>query len=642
MCGIAGFWHADGRPADRRVLATMTASLGHRGPDETGLWTEGSVALGNRRLRVIDPEGGHQPMANEDGSVRVVFNGEIYNHRELQTRLEAAGHRFRSRSDTEAIVHAYEQWGDACVERFNGMFAFALWDGRARRMLLARDRLGIKPLYVRYGPDGLTFGSELKAVVLAPWVPVEWDTEAVDDFLTYEYVPAPRSIVAGVRKPPPATIITCGQDEPYAERRYWALTADPAGVEPRRAERELRDLLARSVERRRLADVPVGAFLSGGIDSSSIVAFLSEVTDGPVNTYAMGFADRSYDERAHARVVAERFGTAHTEREVTPDAADLARQLVVHFDEPFADASAFATFLLSRVARADVTVVLSGDGGDEHFAGYDAYRAQRWARRLRHVTRGVPWRVADALLEALPPGSAKKGPVNKAQRFAAGLRLPADLEHARWWVFQDLAQRRALYTGALLDALGGRDPLGHYRGRLADGAARGFRGLQRQLYADVTGYLPDDILTKVDRTSMASSLETRVPFLDHEFVEFAMRVGGEWKLRHGRGKWILRRAMAPILPASTIGRGKEGFSIPLKHWIGGSLRETVEQALSERKIRERGWFEAGEVRALLSEHVQGRRNHAHRIWPLAVLEMSLEHLGRLGAARIRTPLEASR
>ncbi|MEN8376551.1 MAG: asparagine synthase (glutamine-hydrolyzing) [Gemmatimonadota bacterium] len=642
MCGIAGFWHADGKPADRHVLAAMTASLGHRGPDETGLWTDGPVALGNRRLRVIDPEGGQQPMGNEDGTVRVVFNGEIYNHRELKARLEALGHRFRTRSDTEVIVHAYEEWGDACVERFNGMFAFALWDARRRRFLAARDRLGIKPLYVRFAPDGLTFGSELKAVVLAPWVPLEWDTEAVDDFLTYEYVPAPATIVAGVRKLPPATLLACGADEPYTERAYWALRGDPEGVDPSRAERDLRDLLFQAVERRRLADVPVGAFLSGGIDSSAIVAFLSEVMDEPVRTYSMGFADRSYDERSHARVVAERFGTDHTEREVTPDAADLARQLVAHFDEPFADVSAFATFLVSRVARQDVTVALSGDGGDELFAGYDAYRAQRWARRLRHVTRGAPWRVVDALLEALPPGTAKKGTLNKAKRFAAGLRLPSDLEHARWWVFQDLTQRRALYSGALLDRLGERDPLAHYRDRLADGAARGFRGLQRQLYADVTGYLPDDILTKVDRTSMASSLETRVPFLDHEFVEFAMRVDARLKLRGGRGKRVLRRALRGILPESTLSRRKEGFSIPLKHWIGTSLRETVADALAERRVRERGWFEAGAVRGLLEEHVAGRRNHAHRIWPLVALEMSLQHLTRLGASRASRPAEVAR
>ncbi len=642
MCGIAGFWHRNGRPADRDVLAAMTGALGHRGPDETGLWTDGPVALGNRRLRVIDPEGGHQPMPNEDGDVRVVFNGEIYNHRELRAELQAAGHRFRTRSDTEAIVHAYEQWGDACVERFNGMFAFALWDARAQRMLLARDRLGIKPLYVRSGPGGLTFGSELKAVALAPWVPIDWDTEAIDDFLTYEYVPAPRSIIAGVRKPPPATVITCGRDEPYAERRYWALTADPAGVDPRRAQRDLRELLARAVGRRRVADVPVGAFLSGGIDSSSVVALLTQLTDGPVNTYSMGFADRSYDERRYARAVAQRFGTRHTERVVAPDAGELTGRLIAHFDEPFADVSAFATFLLARVARAEVTVALSGDGGDELFAGYDAYRAQRWARRLRRVTRGAPWRAVDRLLEALPPMPAKKGAVNKAKRFARGLRLPSDLEHARWWVFQDLSERRALYAGSLVDELGGRDPLAHYRGRLADGAARGFRGLQRQLYADLTGYLPDDILTKVDRTSMASSLETRVPFLDHEFVEFAMRVDGRWKLRGRRGKWILRRALAGILPAEVLDRAKEGFSIPLKHWIGGTLRETVEDALAERRLRERGWFDPGAVRRLVVEHVEGRRNHAHRIWPLVVLELSLRHLARLGASRPPTRVEASR
>jgi asparagine synthase (glutamine-hydrolysing) len=641
MCGIAGFFHNHlGSPADRQVIEAMTAQLEHRGPDEAGYYVDGGVALGSRRLRVVDLEGGRQPMGNEDGSVQVVFNGEIYNHAVLRMRLEACGHRFRTRSDTEVIAHAYEEWGPNCAQRFNGMFAFAIWDSRRQRLVLARDRLGIKPLFVYNGPDGVVFGSELKAVAIAPWVPIEWDLEAIDCFLTYEYVPAPRSVIAGIRKFPPACTGTFERGRPPAIQSYWRLQAGDPPTSPHQAAEQLRERLAVSVERRLLADVPVGAFLSGGIDSSTIVALATERSDAPVETFTLGFADTSYDERAHAKQVAHRFGTRHRERVVEPSAVQLAERLAWHLDEPFADVSAFPTYLISRHARDSVTVVLSGDGGDELLAGYDQYKAHRWASRLGWLTRSGSWNLVDRLLEEVPPGPKKKGAVNFAKRFAQGLRYPEDLEHARWWVFAGPGERRALYSAAMREALVDHDPLEHYRARLREGTTAGFTALQRQLYADLTGYLPDDILTKVDRMSMAVSLEARVPFLDHEVVEHAMTIPDAWKLRGSESKWILKQAMRGLLPAEVLKKSKQGFSMPMKNWLRGPLAPMLREFTSTERLRERGWFEPAAVQQMARQHMDGTANHAHQLWCLISLELSLTHLARLVAGRPRLPQEA--
>ncbi|HEV8356825.1 MAG TPA: asparagine synthase (glutamine-hydrolyzing) [Gemmatimonadales bacterium] len=645
MCGIAGYWNVrSGRPASRAVIEAMARSLRHRGPDEEGYWLDGALALGMTRLRVVDPAGGHQPMANEDGTVQVVYNGEIYNHGDLRRELEARGHRFRTRSDTEAVVHAFEEWGPACVERFNGMFAIAAWDSRARRLFLARDRLGIKPLYLYEGPEGMVFGSELKAVVTHPAVPMAWDLEAVDDFLTYEFVPAPRSIVREVTKVLPGTWMLWREDRPGPAEtgRFWRLQAGgrPATIDE--AARGLRERLQRSVRRRLMADVPLGAFLSGGVDSSVIVGLMSGETPGQVRSFSLGFEDRSYNELPYAALVAERFGTTHRAELVRPEILELAERLAGYFDEPFGDVSAFPTFMISELARREVTVALSGDGGDELFGGYDHYRAHRWADRIRWLSGSAPWRLVDRLLDGLPPSSRKKGPVNKAKRFVEGLRRPADLEHARWWVFWDLAERRALYGGEAAEALAGRDCFGYYRERLAEARAAGYPGLQGQLYADVTGYLADDILVKLDRMSMAVSLEARVPFLDHEVVEYAMAIPPEWKLRGGVTKWILKRAFRDLLPPEILGRGKEGFSIPMKNWLRGPLQPMVHELLRAERVRDRGWFGPAEVARLVDEHLRGRENHAHRLWCLMSLELSLGGLERRAAERTVARQEVTR
>lgn len=636
MCGIAGYWNVrSGRPADLGVLQSMVSTLTHRGPDEDGFWVEGALAIGMRRLSVVDPAGGHQPMPGEDGSVRVILNGEIYNHEDLRRELEKRGHRFRTRSDTESVVHAYEQWGPECIRRMDGMFAVAVWDARTPRLLIARDRLGVKPLYVHEGPEGVVFGSELKAVVSAPWVPVEWDLAAVDDFMTYEYVPSPRSIVRDVRKLPAGTLLTY---EPRgggagSEHRYWTLEAAAEPESPVQAREELRTRLAASVRARLMSDVPLGAFLSGGLDSTVVVGLMNEVASEPVRSFSVGFDDPSYDELPFARMAAARFQTVHREEVLRPQAVDLAEPLADHFDEPFADVSAFPTYAISEVARRDVTVVLSGDGGDELFAGYDGYRAHRWAHRLRWITGNRLWQPVSAILDWLPPASAKKGAINKAKRFAEGLRRPTDLEHARWWVFWDLLERRRLYDPGLMDRLGTRDPFAFYRGRLQSARESGFDGLQAQLYADVTGYLPDDILVKLDRMSMAVSLEARVPFLDHRVVEYAMAIPARWKIRNGQTKWILRTGFDELLPPPIRRRGKEGFSMPMKHWLRSELQPTMQTLLDGRRLSERGWFDPDEVQRLIDEHLSGRENHAHRLWCLMSLELAVDALSSRATAR---------
>jgi len=636
MCGIAGYWnHLSVRPADQRVIGAMTRTLTHRGPDDEAFLLDGDLAFGQRRLAVVDPEGGKQPMPNEDGSVQIIFNGEIYNHEDLRRELEGLGHRFRTRSDTEAIVHAWEEWGESCPSRFNGMFAFAVWDARRQVLFLARDRLGIKPLYLHQGPEGVVFGSELKAVITAPWVPVEWDVEAVDDFITYEYVPGSRTIVRGVEKLLPGHTLTIRRGtDTSSPRPFWAL--EGGGRAPgslAEAEEGVRERMKASVARRLMADVPLGAFLSGGIDSSIIVGLMAATAPGRTRTFSLGFEDGSYNELPHARRVADHFGTVHREQLVSPGIVDLAHRLATILDEPFGDVSTFPTWLVSSLAREDVTVALSGDGGDELFAGYDVYRAHHWADRMRVVTRAGGWRLVERILVGVPPTAAKKGVVNKAKRFAAGVRLPEDLEHARWWVFADLAERRALYSSTLARELDGRDPFSHYRGRLAAGSAAGFEGLQRQLYADITGYLPDDILVKVDRMSMAVSLEARVPFLDHEVVEYAMCIPADWKFRGGETKAVLRSAFRGLLPPETRKRRKEGFSIPMKNWLRGVLQPLMEEVLAADRLEARGWFRPDEVQRLMAEHVAGRENHAHRLWCLMALEFSLSGLEERVRAR---------
>ncbi len=626
MCGIVGIVESDlSRPVAPEDLARMVRTLRHRGPDEEGSVTLDGVGLGMRRLAIVDLAGGSQPFSNEAGTIQLVANGEIYNFAALRMELEREGHTFKSRSDVEVLVHAYEQWGASFLTRLRGMFALALWDGARRQLIAARDRAGEKPLYWTLTPRGLLLASEVKALLVKPEVTRALDPEGLDQFLTYEYVIAPRTILKGVQKLPAGHSLIY-RDGQVTVQRYWdASEVRVKAWNENEAVDALRTTLRRAVQSQMMADVPIGAFLSGGIDSSGIVAMMSATTAEPVRTFSIGFGEGTYNELPFARLVAKQFGTRHFERAVTPDIGELFEKLVVHLDEPFADVSIFPTFLVSQLAREHVKVVLSGDGGDELFGGYDTYQAQALAARYGWLGDQLMPAVA-AMANMISPTEKKKGAINKLQRFANGAaKAPADLEHYRWMVYLSARDKERLYTAGFAAALTRSDVYAPVRDAMHKVKARDL--LHRQLYADLSIYLADDILVKVDRMSMATSLETRAPFLDVDVMELAFSMPQALKIRRGERKRILKRALKGLLPDAILTRRKEGFSIPMKNWLRRELQPLMRELLSPARLGARGLFEGREVARLIDEHVAGRANHAHTLFPLMVFERwAQEHL----------------
>lgn len=619
MCGITGLvYHDRARAVSQEELQRMCDSLVHRGPDDEGFFRAGPVGLGARRLSIIDLVTGHQPIANEDGRIWVALNGEIYNYLELRKDLEQKGHRFSTQTDTEAIVHAYEEYGEDCVTRFNGMFAFAIWDGKQERLLLARDRLGVKPLYYFVNERCLLFGSEPKALLKHPEMPKALDLEALDHYVTFEYIPAPLSIFQGMHKLLPGHLLVLQHGQVRC-RRYWEL--NPTTTHEREDEigHAFYDLLKDAVRLRLISDVPLGAFLSGGIDSSTIVCLMSEIMDRPVKTFSIGFEDPSYNELPYARAAAQHFGTEHCEALLQPDVVHLITDLLRYLDEPMADVSIFPTYLVSQLARQQVTVVLSGDGGDELLAGYDWYIADQLARTYDHLPAAVRHRWLPQVFSYLPPTSRKKGLVNKLKRFVDGAALPEALQHFRWNVYLPEASKRQLYTADLYQALAHQDTYARFTEYLH--ACPDADRLWQQQYADINTFLVDDILLKVDRMSMAHSLEARTPFLDYRVVEFAMGLPRHLKLRGRQSKYLLKQQMASKLPREILTRGKEGFSIPMKNWLQQELRPLLHDVLSPARLKREGLFNPAWVERLTSEHVQGKANHAHQLWTLMLFEI---------------------
>jgi asparagine synthase (glutamine-hydrolysing) len=600
----------------------MVESLVHRGPDHGVAVARAGTALGMRRLAIVDVEGGRQPFTNENRTVWVVANGEIYNFEALKQTLSGLGHRFHTRSDIEVIPHAYEQWGEGFASRLHGMFAIALWDEAERTLVLARDRAGEKPLYYAVTAQGLVAASEIKAILRGPRVDRQLDTEALEQFLTFEYVLTPRTIFAGIRRLPPAHYLVYRGGQ-LRLVRYW----DPAAIPVRRWREEeaveaIRAELARAVDSQMMSDVPLGVFLSGGIDSSAVVAFMARAAErrgATVNSFSMGFEDGSYNELPHARLVARHFATNHREGLVQPSIEALFDRLVLHFDEPFADVSLFPTYMVSELARRHVTVALSGDGGDELFGGYDSYRAQALASQLERVAPAGAIRALDRLVGHLRPSELKRGAVNKLKRFLGGAaRAPRHLEHYRWMTFLDPHSRARLFTPSLRATLASSDVYRPIRDAL--GARATDDPLTRQLFTDLTVYLSDDILVKVDRMSMATSLETRAPLLDVGVMELVLSMPSRFKIRHGQRKWILKRALRGLLPESILRRSKEGFSIPMKQWLKRELRPVMLDLLTPDSVRRRGLFEPAEVERLVTEHTAGVENHAHLLFCLMVFE----------------------
>jgi asparagine synthase (glutamine-hydrolysing) len=628
MCGICGLVRTAGGAAFSRELVTgMCRTIVHRGPDDEGVYVDGRAGLGNRRLSIIDVEGGHQPLSNEDGSIWIAYNGEAYNFAEIRNDLGSRGHVFTTRSDTETIVHAYEEWGvPAFIERFRGMFAFALWNKRTETLLLMRDRIGIKPLYYTLLPDRtLVFGSELKSILAHPGVRREVEPAALDLYLTLEYVPAPYSMFKNIFKLPAGHFLTW-KDGRLEVEKYWDLQPNPHPEKPASLAAvtdELYALLKESVKLRLVSDVPLGAFLSGGIDSSCVVGLMRELGAEPLRTFSIGFKDQTYNELTYARRIAERFQTEHEEFILEPQALELTKKLVRHLDEPLGDFSIFPTYLVSEMARRRVTVALSGDGGDELFAGYEHYQAQRMARWPGMAAAA---RAAGTVTGRMRPSKKKKGAWNKLRRFAQAFDHDAGHRHLRWMMFLSEGMKRELYGPAFQTALGGigsirgREPFpGHFA------AMNGFDALTGELYLDLKTYLVDDIMVKVDRMSMATSLEAREPLLDHKLVEYAFRLPGDLKLHGSKTKWIFKNTLERLLPRETLYRKKEGFSIPIKHWLAVELRDLLEGTLSEKRVRESGWFTYAPIRRMIDAHAAGRENYSHQLWTLLVFEIWREN-----------------
>jgi asparagine synthase (glutamine-hydrolysing) len=614
MCGLAGILRLDGGLADQALLRSMTDAIAHRGPDGDGFFSDGPVALGHRRLAIIDLVTGDQPMIGDGGLAAVVFNGEIYNFKELRGELRARGATFRTTSDTEVVLRAYEAWGVECLSRLRGMFAFAIWDRSRRRLFLARDRVGVKPLVYAWDGKRLLFASEIKALLQDSALSRDLDWEALRDYLTLHYIPSPRTIFRSVRKLPPASYLLLNLERAEPEiYRYWDLRFAP---DPRPSEAEWREglrwHLQDAVQSHLVSDVGIGAFLSGGMDSSTVVALMAQGSEGRIRTFSIGFDDSGFDELQHAREVARRYGTQHFEYIVKPDALESLSNLAWQFDEPFADSSALPTYHVCKITREHVTVALSGDGGDENFVGYTRYaRAQRLHANLDmfpSVLMRPLWRLAGRLL---PYGTRGQGYLEML-----GSR-PVD-RYFRLVAYQRSEGLRRLLSS---DARSHVEPVvepSEFRRLAAAGKAPDYASTLQ--YVDVHSYLPEDILTKVDRTSMAVSLEARVPFLDHVLMEYVATMPTGVKFSEGGGKVILKRAMASDLPAGILERPKMGFAVPLASWFRRELTDYVREILTGRRTCERGLVDPAAVSELLAEHESGRHDRSARLWAILCLE----------------------
>lgn len=639
MCGIAGFFALDGAPrAMPGVLDAMCQAMTHRGPDDQGTLERGPVGLGMRRLSIIDVGGGHQPISNEDGSVWVVFNGEIYNHPELQAALTARGHRLATRSDTEVIVHLYEDHGEDFVKHLNGMFAIALWDAKREKLILARDRMGEKPLYYATIEDQLLWGSELKCLLAHPAVPRRLSLPALSRYLQFEYVPAPHSILEGVHKLPPAHLLVAERGETRVFP-YWRLDLTPIAPAPSEAEAldELKARLDVAVRRRLLSEVPLGVFLSGGIDSSTIAALAARHAPGRLKTFSIGFEDPSFDESGHARAVARHLGADHHEDILSPARLiDLVPELTRLLDEPFGDASVMPTYMLSRFAREHVTVALGGDGGDELFGGYPTYQAQKLAGlydALPGPMRALIGGAGRMVAGGLPVSTNNLSLDFKLKKFTGALDAPALERHLQWLGSFSPADQAGLLSPEVRAELAGDDL--YREARAVWGASASNDPIARYLHLDASTYLPDDILVKVDRASMATSLEVRAPFLDHTLVEFVAGLPSHYKLQGMTTKHLLKRAAADMLPAQILNRPKKGFGIPVAKWFQGELRGLMLDVFSPARLREAGLFEVSAVQRLVKEHLDGTRDHRKPLWTLFMFELWRE-------AYLKTPSGASR
>lgn len=619
MCGIVGKWNFQTKRAvDHNLIQEMARRIVHRGPDDEGVFIRDEIGLGFRRLSIIDlSPAGHQPMSNEDGTIWMVFNGEIYNYQNLRSELESQGHRFKSHSDSETVIHLYEEYGDDCVQHLRGMFAFAIWDSRNQRLLLARDRIGKKPLKYYLGSQGISFASELKALFADPDVPWEIDYQAIDKYLTYQYVPHPQTGFLGIQKLPPGHTLTIDKGQ-VEVKRYWELDYTKKLVKTEGEWCEaIRENLNESVKLRLMSDVPLGAFLSGGVDSSAVVAFMAKNSASPVKTFSIGFREQTHNELPYARAIANMYGTKHTEFLVEPKALEILPKLIYHYEEPYADSSAIPTYYVAQQTRQHVTVALNGDGGDENFAGYPWYPVHQFAQRYSMIPSALQTIISGGarLLWKIKPSTFTA----RAWRFARGVGERPAQRYLRYLAYFHPDELKLMFTP-------------EHRERYNQGATEAFFGqyfsqsnkfcpIDQALAVDIATYLPDDLLAKVDIATMAVSLEGRSPFLDHKFMEFTATIPANFKLRGNEKKYILKRALEGLVPHENLYRKKMGFSIPLVHWFKGELKPYFEEVVLASDSFIRTIFIESTIRKLLNEHVRGRVDNSNRLWALLTLEL---------------------
>jgi asparagine synthase (glutamine-hydrolysing) len=607
VCGILGFnW------PDRSLAEKLCQIIKHRGPDQEGVYSDSGMTLGFRRLSIIDlSDHGGQPMPNEDGAVQLVFNGEIYNFQELRRELEDRGHCFRSKADSEVIVHGYEEWAEGILDRLRGMFALALWDQKGQKLILARDRLGIKPLYYFFRNGRLAFASEIKALLRIPEIRPAVDLQALYYYLGYEFVPSPLTMFEGIKKVRPGYYLQFA-DGALVSKTYWDLNRPGTSLSREEAIIELRRLLQETVEKHLISDVPLGVFLSGGLDSSTLVALMRRSGVNPLRTFSIGYPDPSFSELPYAELVAKTFETDHTVLMIPQVTLTDLEEAVWHLDEPMTDLSALPLYLVCREARKHVTVCLSGEGGDEIFAGYDRFKASKadqWYRLLPGLVRE---KMIFPLIEALPDRPQKKGAVNILKRFVEGAHLPPDGGHLRWQYFSSADQDARLYNRRFKDQVT-MDPFAPVRELRAK--RKGDPRLDQEIYVDLRFTMPDSVLMKVDKMSMAHALEIRVPFLDHCFVEFTASLPGDWKLSGFQTKAIFRRALSGWLPEKIVWRGKQGYSLPVKNWLRQELKEPLITVLNESPVIKE-YLDGSFVKKLVDQHMARTHNHNHILWAL--------------------------
>lgn len=628
MCGIVGFTWTD------EALATrMSDAIAHRGPDQYGTYSDDSISLGSRRLSIIDlSENGRMPLTNEDSSIWITYNGEVYNFPQIREELHSRGHTFRSNTDTEVIVHAYEEYGPDCVKRFNGMFAIAVWDRNKQELFLARDRFGIKPLYYYLKNGRLVFGSELKAILEDPSVEREINPQSLYYYMGYEWVPMPDTIFRNIYKLPPAHYLRY-RDGRIELTQYWDVQARTDSQSREYYEQQLRELLTESVRKRLISDVPLGVFLSGGLDSSTIVALMSKCGVDPIQTFSLGYEDPTFSELEYANVVARQFNTQHQVLMIDTVTPELVEEAVWHLDEPMSELSTIPFYLICKKAREHVTVCLSGEGGDEVLVGYDRFRASKANAYYSILPRFIRHGIIAPLVNSLPDQPQKKGAVNMLKRFIEGGLLPEDGEHMRWQYFGSAKNDQRLFSRELLAEIE-LDPFAPVRDILS--RCNSSDRLDREIYLDLKLAMPEIALMKADRMSMAHGLEVRVPFLDHEFVEFCATIPGNMKLEGFNTKSIFKTAMKGILPDVILNRGKQGFSVPIKNWLRNEMRDYMQDVLTSSPLIGVG-FNADYIQRLVREHLEYQANHSHVLWALVNLgiwhKMFVEYPARSNGAR---------